>query len=127
MTIQNINPEYGDSIMMESVEEMENLVRESGYGLPEDGLKEGRDYVRLYEIMVLELGEDYNEHVKIFYPQQDVIDLESAIKFVEKDGFRVIDNEVGGHNELGEIEKNDEDGFRMEPIWVVTVYPENEG
>lgn len=49
MAIRNINPELGDRVTFESVEEMEQAVREleslnGGEWMPEDGLREGRDY-----------------------------------------------------------------------------------
>jgi hypothetical protein len=42
--IKNINEFYGDSVSFENVEEMASCIRDCGYDLPEDGLKEGRDY-----------------------------------------------------------------------------------
>ena len=47
--IRNINTEFGDSVEFESVEEMEQAIRElesmnGGEWMPEDGLREGRDY-----------------------------------------------------------------------------------
>ena len=42
--IRNINDEFGDPVEFESVEEMEQAIQEMGYTIPEDGLKEGRDY-----------------------------------------------------------------------------------
>lgn len=42
--IRSINENYGDPIEMESVEEMAEIIKQCGYELPEDGLKEGRDY-----------------------------------------------------------------------------------
>lgn len=52
MAIRNINPELGDNVIFESVEEMEQAIRElesknGGEWMPEDGLKEGRDYEAL--------------------------------------------------------------------------------
>ena len=42
--IRNINDSYGDPITFASVEEMADAIRECGYEIPEDGLREGRDY-----------------------------------------------------------------------------------
>ena len=46
MTIRNINPELGDPVEFDSVEEMVAAVESLGY-MPEDGLKEGRDYIEV--------------------------------------------------------------------------------
>ena len=42
--IRNINDRYGDPVTFASVEEMAAAIRECGYEIPEDGLREGRDY-----------------------------------------------------------------------------------
>ncbi len=42
--IKNINDFYGEWLDFDDVEEMETCIKECGYDLPEDGLKEGRDY-----------------------------------------------------------------------------------
>jgi len=49
--IRNINESFGESITFETVEGMEAGIREldrinkgEGYAIPEDGLREGRDY-----------------------------------------------------------------------------------
>ena len=47
MSIRNINPAYGDAIVMRNPAEMARLIQKCGYDLPEDGLKEGRDYEEL--------------------------------------------------------------------------------
>lgn len=42
--IRNINDAYGDAVEFETVEEMKQAIEEMGYTIPEDGLKESRDY-----------------------------------------------------------------------------------
>ena len=46
MKIRNINEKYGDAIEFDSVEEMEQSILACGAEahLPDDGLREGRDY-----------------------------------------------------------------------------------
>jgi hypothetical protein len=44
MTVRNINEKFGDQIEFDSVDEMGNAIKQCGYSLPEDGLKEGRDF-----------------------------------------------------------------------------------
>ena len=43
MLVRNINTAFGDSIEFDSLEEMQEAIEELGY-MPEDGLKEGRDF-----------------------------------------------------------------------------------
>lgn len=45
--IVNINEAFGDSVEFETVAEMEQCIKLSGYDIPEDGLREGRDYQEL--------------------------------------------------------------------------------
>ena len=59
MAIRNINPAYGDPIMMESVEEFESLIGNMGYDMPADGLIEGRDYDEIMEINFVERGNGF--------------------------------------------------------------------
>ena len=60
MTIRNINPELGDPVEFDSVEEMVAAVENLGY-MPEDGLKEGRDYI---EVVTRErIADDLFHHV----------------------------------------------------------------
>lgn len=47
--IKNINESFGDSVTFNSPEEMENAIKKSGYTIPEDGLKKGRDYDLVWE------------------------------------------------------------------------------
>lgn len=47
MSIRNVNPAYGDAVVMRSPAEMARLIQKCGYSLPDDGLKEGRDYEEL--------------------------------------------------------------------------------
>lgn len=42
--IRNINSAFGDSVEFLSVDEMEQAILNCGYNIPEDGLREGRDY-----------------------------------------------------------------------------------
>lgn len=44
MTIKNINAAFGDLIEFDSVTDMADAIRACGYQVPDDGLKEGRDY-----------------------------------------------------------------------------------
>lgn len=44
MAIQNINENFGDPIVFDTIEEMGEAIRACGYELPEDGLREGRDF-----------------------------------------------------------------------------------
>lgn len=42
--IKNINDSFGEPIEFNSIEEMEQAILASGYELPQDGLREDRDY-----------------------------------------------------------------------------------
>ena len=42
--IVNINEFFGDSAQFSNAAEMAQCILDCGYDLPEDGLKEGRDY-----------------------------------------------------------------------------------
>jgi hypothetical protein len=44
MMIVNINEAFGDSVEFDTVQEMAECIQLSGYDLPFDGLREGRDY-----------------------------------------------------------------------------------
>lgn len=44
LKIKNINSKWGDEVIFDSVEEMENDIIDCGYGLPDGGLIEGKDY-----------------------------------------------------------------------------------
>jgi len=41
---RNINENYGDQISFNNLDEMAAAIEACGYELPEDGLREGRDY-----------------------------------------------------------------------------------
>ncbi len=47
---RNINEAYGDPTLFNSIREMEQAIRDCGYDLPEDGLREGRDYEMVVSI-----------------------------------------------------------------------------
>lgn len=49
--IRNINENYGAGIVVANVEELETLITECEYTLPEDGLVEGRDYETIDNIV----------------------------------------------------------------------------
>jgi hypothetical protein len=42
--IKNINEKFGDPVEFENLFEMKKAIEESGFKIPSDGLKEGRDY-----------------------------------------------------------------------------------
>lgn len=43
-TYTNITTHFGDNVTFNSLEEMEQAIRNSGYKIPDGGLVEGRDY-----------------------------------------------------------------------------------
>lgn len=63
--IVNINPAFGDSVKFDGVEDMTECVNNLGY-LPEDGLKEGRDYDFVNKITVVENTDD--DELYLRYP-----------------------------------------------------------
>ena len=46
MSIKNINENFGDPVEFNNVEEMETAIKGCGYSIPDDGLIEGRDYIK---------------------------------------------------------------------------------
>lgn len=93
MAIRNINPELGDNVIFESVEEMEQAIRElesknGGEWMPEDGLKEGRDYETMrtgYEIWIL------GHRIDAFDS------LEQAQNYMTSHGYEYIDSMTCDH------------------------------
>ena len=68
--IRNINDRFGDAVEFYSVDEMKTAIENSGYELPEDGLKEGRDYetidyYRFESGSVYEYDADQNAYIFI--------------------------------------------------------------
>ena len=44
MNIRSINKSFGSEVIFDSIDELADAIRNSSYDLPEDGLKEDRDY-----------------------------------------------------------------------------------
>lgn len=110
MAIRNINPELGDRVTFESVEEMEQAIREleslnGGEWMPEDGLREGRDY-EVIPSTIYEVWEN-GHRVETFAT------LAQAEAYMESHGFEYIDSRSCDHPSeermyylpVGEIEK----------------------
>jgi len=49
--IKNINADFGDAIEFEDTAEMVAAIESMGYAIPADGLKEGRDYEEIFDII----------------------------------------------------------------------------
>jgi hypothetical protein len=97
MTIRNINSAFGMSVNFDTVDEMATAIQASGYDLPEDGLKNGRDYEVVYTITLGFNSVEVNEFCKWLNDQGH----DASIG--DDDTTRIDGVDVTGDEDLAEI------------------------
>lgn len=81
--IRNINENYGDVVEFSSVEEMATTIRACGYDLPEDGLKEDRDYEVIDTAIIREVLDDARIYEGLDYADARIVGADEFEKLTE--------------------------------------------
>ena len=130
--IVNINDKWGDPIEFDSVEEMEDAIRKSGYDIPEGGLKVGVDYEEILEsnseVMYADVingkfdmtRDDLIQQIKdnpYFTNPEDICFVDTdGVEYTGYDALEManVENELAEKFEsLGVIKEN----YKVEVVW----------